>query len=74
MSPKDPLDDLLDRWNPEYPDASGVQQDVWRRIAGAQISAARPGFLAQLGDWIRRPAFWFLFVAAGALAVLAIVV
>ncbi len=71
MSPNDPLDDLLDRWNPSCPDASGLQQDVWRRIAGDQIAAARSGFLVQLGAWFRRPAFSFLFVAAGGLAVLA---
>src|SRR5882757_10870251 len=68
MPPKDPLDDLLDRWTPEYPDASGLQRDVWRRIA-----VARPGFFVQLGVWFRRPAFSFLFVAACALAVLAFV-
>jgi hypothetical protein len=73
MPPKDPLDDLLDRWNPACCDAFGMQQDVWRRIADAQIVAARAGFLVQLGAWFRRPAFSFLFAAACALGVLAFV-
>jgi hypothetical protein len=65
MNPKDPLDELLDRWNPEYPDTSGLQRDVWQRIA-----APRPGFLAQLGVWFWRPAS-LLFAATCALAGLA---
>jgi hypothetical protein len=73
MPPKDPLDDLLDRWTPAHPDTSGLQRDIWRRIAGAQIAAAHPGFIAQLGAWFRRRAFSFLFVTACALAVLAFV-
>jgi hypothetical protein len=68
MPPKDPLDDLLDRWSPEHPDASGLQREVWQRIA-----TARPGLLAQWGVWFRRPAFSLLFTAACALAVLAFV-
>ena len=73
MPRKDPLDDLLDRWRPEYPDASGLQRDVWRRIAGAQLAAVRPGFLVQMGAWFRRPAFSFVFAAACVLGVLAFV-
>jgi hypothetical protein len=68
MTPKDPLDELLDRWHPAYPDTSGLQRDIWRRIA-----AARPSILAQLVAWFRRPAFSLLFVATCALAVLAFV-
>ena len=68
MPPKDPLDELLDRWNPVDPDTSGLQREVWQRIA-----AARPGLLTQLGAWFRRPAFSLLFAAACALAVLAFV-
>jgi hypothetical protein len=66
MNPEDPLDELLDRWNPEYPDTFGLQRDVWQRIA-----APRPGFLDQLGVWFRRPAFSLLFGATCALAGLA---
>jgi hypothetical protein len=66
MPSKDPLDDLLDRWNPVHPDASGLKRDVWQRIA-----AIRPGLLVQLGAWLRRPAFSLLFAASCALAVLA---
>jgi hypothetical protein len=66
MPSKDPLDDLLDRWNPEYPATSGLKRDVWQRIA-----AVRPGLLVQLGAWLRRPAFSLVFAAACALAVLA---
>src|SRR5579862_4420243 len=68
LPPKDPLDELLDRWNPEYPDPSGLQREVWQRIA-----AARPGFRTEFGAWFRRPAFSLLFAAACALAVLAFV-
>jgi hypothetical protein len=68
MPPKDPLDELLDRWNPEYPDTSGLQRDIWQRIA-----AVRPGILARLGTSFRRPAYSFLVVAACALAGLAFV-
>jgi hypothetical protein len=68
MPPKDPLDDLLDRWIPVHPDASGLKRDVWQRIA-----ATRPGLFVQLGAWLRRPAFSLLFAAACALAVLAFV-
>jgi hypothetical protein len=68
MTPKDPLDELLDRWNPVQPDASGLQRDVWRRIADARIDATRPGLLMQLGAWLRRPAFSLLFAAACLLA------
>ncbi|HXA80016.1 MAG TPA: hypothetical protein VNV14_02000 [Opitutaceae bacterium] len=68
MPSKDPLDELLDRWNPVHPDTSGLQRDVWRRIA-----AIRPGLLVQLWAWLRRPAFSLLFAAACALAVLAFV-
>jgi hypothetical protein len=66
MPAKDPLDELLDRWTLAYPDTSGLQRDIWQRIAATQ-----PGFLAQLGGWFRRPAFSLLFVAACALAGLA---
>jgi hypothetical protein len=68
MPSKDPLDELLDRWNPVHPDTSGLKRDVWRRIA-----AVRPGLLVQLGAWLRRPAFPLVFAAACALAVLAFV-
>jgi hypothetical protein len=68
MPPKDPLDELLDRWNPVDPDTSGLRRDIWQRIA-----AARPGLLVQFGAWFRRPAFSLLFAAACALAVLAFV-
>ncbi|HWZ94264.1 MAG TPA: hypothetical protein VNW30_03645 [Opitutaceae bacterium] len=68
MSPQDPLDDLLDRWNPACPDTSGLQREVWQRIA-----ATRPGALAQLVAWFRRPALSLSFVAACVLGVLAFV-
>jgi hypothetical protein len=72
MIPKDPLDELLDRWNPEDPDPSGLQRDIWRRIADARIAASRPGFITQAGAWFRRPAFSLVFAAACALAGLAV--
>jgi hypothetical protein len=73
MPPKDPLDDLLDRWIPACPAASDLQQDVWRRIANAQGPVGGSGLLAQLGAWFRRPAFSFLFAAACALGMLVLV-
>src|SRR5580698_7429548 len=70
MPSKDPLDDLLSRWTPACPDASRLQEDVWRRITDARIPATRSGFPAQLGAWFWRPAFSFFFAACalGALA------
>jgi hypothetical protein len=68
MPSQDPLDELLDRWNPVHPDISGLKRDVWQRIA-----AVHPGLLVQLGTWLRRPAFSLLSTASCALAVLAFV-
>jgi len=73
MPSQDPLDDLLDRWNPPLPDASGLERDVWRRISAAKTSPPRSGFLVQMRAWIRRPAFSIPAAAACALGVLAFV-
>lgn len=73
MPPKDPLDDLLDRWNRSPPDAPGLQREVWRRIAAAEVAPGRSGLPVRLGDFFRRSAYPLVCFAACALAVLAFV-
>jgi hypothetical protein len=63
--PPDPLDPLLDRWKGP-PEAHGLSQEIWRRIALSE-SSRRDGFWGEVDAWLSRPPFAALFVAACAL-------
>jgi hypothetical protein len=69
MSPRDPLDPLLDHWS-ETPEASPrLASEVWRRIALSEHAAAAPAtsFWARIDSWFARPPFAAMFVASCAL-------
>ena len=68
MTPRDPLDPLLDHWsNPPEPEP-GLASEVWRRIALAERTPKDPtGFWASIETWFARPPFAAMFVASCAL-------
>lgn len=68
MSPRDPLDPLLDHWS-ETPDPSpNLPSEVWRRIARAEEAASETGgFWNAVELWFSRPPFAAMFVASCAL-------
>jgi len=65
--PRDPLDDLLERWQAESPPAP-MAPEVWRRIAAAESAPATvnapAGWLARLETVFTRPSFAVVFVTA----------
>lgn len=68
MSPRDPLDPLLDHWS-ETPDpSSNLPSEVWRRIALAEEAASENrGIWNGIELWFSRPPFAAMFVASCAL-------
>jgi hypothetical protein len=69
MSPRDPLDPLLDHWSETPEPSPGLASEVWRRIALAEHDAVvvKPGFWAGIESWFSRPSFAAMFVASCAL-------
>lgn len=62
--PRDPLDNLLDRWRdaPDLPES--VTPEVWRRISALKKPAEPAGWLERLNIAFARPSFAGAFVAA----------
>lgn len=68
MTPRDPLDPLLDHWSETPEPSQRLASEVWRRIASAErLSAESTGFWAGLEMWFSRPPFTAMFVASCAL-------
>jgi|SRR5690348_13299014 hypothetical protein len=69
MSPRDPLDPLLDHWSETPAPSPGLASEVWRRIAQSEQDAAlaKTGFWAGIESWFSRPPFAAMFVASCAL-------
>lgn len=68
QKPTDPIDPLLDRWNKTPPTPSGLNAEVWRRIAVLENSEESLGFWERLEAVFARPSFAFIFIAACTLA------
>ena len=68
MTPRDPLDPLLDHWsNPPEPDPR-LASEVWRRIEASDRATKESfGFWAGIETWFSRPPFAAMFVASCAL-------
>ena len=68
MSPRDPLDPLLDHWSETPEPSPKLASEVWRRIAEAdQATAKNVGFWTGVESWFSRPPFAAMFVASCAL-------
>ena len=68
MSPRDPLDPLLDHWSETPEPSPKLASEVWRRIAQAEQPTAKTiGFWAGVESWFSRPPFAAMFVASCAL-------
>ena len=69
MSPRDPLDPLLDHWSETPEPSSGLASEVWRRIAQSEQDTVivKTGFWAGIETWFSRPPFAAMFVASCAL-------
>jgi hypothetical protein len=68
MSPRDPLDPLLDHWSESPEPSPRLASEVWRRIAQAEQTAVETsGFWAGIESWFARPPFAAMFVASCAL-------
>jgi hypothetical protein len=63
MSPHDPLDDLLDRWQPPANAVPDLRAEIRHQIAVATLTE-RSGWLSRLEDVFARPSFAVAFVAA----------
>ena len=61
MSPRDPLDELFDRW--KHPGPKNLEAPVRRALAQAQAEDGNSWF-ARLETAFSRPSFAFTFVAA----------
>jgi hypothetical protein len=68
LTPKDPLDQILDRWNKTPPVPAHLSNEVWRRIAVAETAEDAQGIWARIEAVFARPSFAFAFVAACMLA------
>lgn len=64
ISPPDPLDGLLDRWQQTSTPPSNLAPEVWRRIAVAESRAEAPGPFAHVEAVFSRPSFAAAFVTA----------
>lgn len=67
--PKDPLDNLLDRWGQSTPSPDPLESEVWRRIAAADNSdtdtaETTTGFLVSIKALFARPSFSIAFATA----------
>jgi hypothetical protein len=67
--PKEPLDNLLDRWGQSTPTPDPLESEVWRRIAASDNSDSdtaevAPSFLASIKAMFARPSFSIAFAAA----------
>ena len=68
MTPRDPLDPLLDHWAETPEPSPRLASEVWRRIALAEKATADAGgFWAGVESWFSRPPFAVMFVASCAL-------
>jgi hypothetical protein len=63
MTPRDPLDDLLDHWQPATPANRDLTAQIHRAIA-ATHSGAKESWLLRLAVAFARPSFAVAFVAA----------
>jgi hypothetical protein len=63
MAPRDPLDDLLDRWHPAPGEVPDLRAEVRRELARCQHSDGTP-WLTRLEQAFSRPSFAFTFMAA----------
>ena len=69
-SPPDPLDSLLSCWRAAEPPkaaSDSLNQEVWRRIADAEIATDEVSWRNRLEGVFSRPSFAGVFVAACAL-------
>ena len=67
--PKEPLDNLLDRWGQSTPAPDRLEHEVWRRIAVADSPdtdkpEVAPGLLARIKALFAQPSFSIAFAAA----------
>ncbi|MBK9990647.1 MAG: hypothetical protein IPP19_07950 [Verrucomicrobia bacterium] len=67
--PKEPLDNLLDRWGQSTPSSEPLESEVWRRIAAADnpdndSPEVALGFLARIKAVFARPSFSIAFATA----------
>jgi hypothetical protein len=68
MTPRDPLDPLLDHWSETPEPSTRLASEVWRRIALAdEAEMARTAGWRGTGSWFSRPPFAAMFVASCAL-------
>lgn len=63
MTPRDPLDDLLDRWHPAPDRIPDVRAEVRREIVRCRAQE-QAGWWARLEQTFARPSFAITFVAA----------
>jgi len=63
QTPKDPLENLLDRWGQATPSPEHLEPEVWRRIAVADEDEA-PSFFARVKTVFARPSFSIAFAVA----------
>lgn len=63
MSHRDPLDDLLDRWQPPADRVPDLRAEIRREIAGAQPTR-RGSWLTRFETAFTRPSFAIAFVSA----------
>jgi hypothetical protein len=67
MTPRDPLDDLLERWQPPANALPDLRARVRREIARAERPAERSSWLVRLEAVFARPSFSVTFVTAAVL-------
>lgn len=63
MTPRDPLDELLDRWHPPANSIPDLRAEFRRELSRSERED-RPGWLERLEGVFSRPSFAVLFVAA----------
>ncbi len=67
MTPRDPLDDLLERWQPPANALPDLRAKVRREIARSRPASQRLSWLARLDAVFARPSFSITFVTAAVL-------
>jgi hypothetical protein len=63
MPPRDPLDDLLDRWQPAPGQVPDMRAEVRRELARSRTTESN-GWLGRIEQAFSRPSFAFTFMAA----------